>query len=187
MKKIITVLFLLIIVTIGRAQTNETRSSFFEQFIAELKSKSNSYKKILISQQPILWDTTGDIFHAFLSRPDTTNKEDVSIKHVPTRKKVIGLMKLVGDDDYRAFRNQIRNQTSDPFSLLVEIVGNKKSDEVLTISLSQPLVSADQKMVIIQEKHKSSSGAYSAITVYIREESKWVIWDTLTKSRGAVF
>lgn len=187
MKKKITTLLLLIVATIAQAQTSEARNSFFEQFVAEVKLKKDSYSKILIHEQPILWDTTGDFYHSYLSRPDTTNMDDINIKHLPTRKKVVKFMKLVDDEDYVTFRKQIKTQSSDDFRFPLEIVGNKKSKDLLTISLSQPLVSADQKLIVIQQKQTSDSGGFSATNVYILQDNKWVISDTLSKIQSPVY
>jgi hypothetical protein len=185
MLRTLTTALLFYTISVACGQITETRNSLFKQLIDEIKLDAINYKQVDIDGL-ILWDTSGYVFKKYFTSIDTTDQNDFVIKHTPTRKKIIAFSKLVTNEDYISFMVQAKNQNSDNFLSPMTIKGNKKLKTKLNITFSQPLVSIDNKTVIIQRIQKYFVGNrlnnYSkSTTVYIWTNNNWVVWDYLER------
>jgi hypothetical protein len=179
MRSIFPFLFLL---PVTAACQNEARTTLFEHLLTVIQLESQYYEKIEISGSPIPWDTTARYAKELLLRADTTNAEAFPMRHKPTRKMIVAFMRLLREDDYTAFKHQIAHQYSTPFefprTIKIKKV-NKLQRGVLTVQLSQPLFTADQKVAIISVIESTEYSYYSSVRVYIRYGVTWILWNYL--------
>jgi hypothetical protein len=186
MLRTLTTLLLSIIGTISWGQITETRNSLLTQLIDEIKLEGKDYKQVTIGGH-ILWDTSEFVYKKYFTIFDTTDQTDLAVMHRPTRRRIVAFSKMVTSDDYYSFRAQISNQRLDSFKISNKINGAKKSNEKMTVSFSQPLVTVDRRVVVIKEYRRYSSGGHSKLTiVYIWRNGNWTVWDYLERESLAI-
>jgi hypothetical protein len=117
------------------------------------------------------------VYKEYLTAVDTSDLNDLSVKHTPTKKKIKAMMKVMGTGDYRKFRDQLLNQHYDSFITPIDIIRNKNGQTTLEIRFSQPMISSNEKMAIVTEEFFYESQGYSSRTfAYKNIDGKWTIF-----------
>ncbi len=88
MLKLLPIVFS-ITTSIASGQISVVRKNFFDQRIATLSSElKDKYNLVRISDNRIIWDSTSSQYKEYLMAFDTTDLNDLSVKHTPTKKKI---------------------------------------------------------------------------------------------------
>lgn len=167
----------------------QLRNDFFAQRIERIKIDYAEQLPVKISALRLKWDTIGYVYTRFLTRYDTSDITDISIKSRPTKLKIVKIMKELSDLDYAFLREQIKNQNSDPF--IKEITMTKKSGNKnkinATIYFSQPLVVNNGNTIFLKEEVIHPSGYKSKVcNSYKRINGKWIKDETLEDRSFAI-
>lgn len=170
MIKAIAILLLLTVSGFSWAQSDRA-NSLLNQLIEEVKLKTNNSRQVKI-ETSIPWDTSEYVFKTYLSHFDTTNYNDISNTSKPTRRQIIWFSKLVTEEDYHAFREQVVRQNANRVNTHEK---TRTSTRKTVFNFSQPLVSINGKVAIVKKavRHRSGGGRGESITVYLWSEGKW--------------
>lgn len=170
MIKAIAILLLLTISGFSRAQSDQA-NSLLNQLIEEVKLKTGNSRQVKI-ETSIPWDTSEYVFKTYLSHFDTTNYNDISNRSKPTRRQIIWFSKLVTEEDYHAFREQVVRQNANRVNTHEK---TRTSTRKTVFNFSQPLVSVNGKVAIVKKavRYRSGGGHGESITVYLWSEGKW--------------
>jgi len=171
-------------------EVEATRLDFFRWRLGQINLENSKSEKsiIRISGQRLSWDTTRYVYIRFLAPYDTTDKSDLSIKSLPTKRKIVLMQKLL-NGEYGLIKKQILNQYVDKFIsqeiLTKKIRASKKKGDVFYFS--QPLVFNRGKSLVVIERRKSAEGYESkACILYNREFDKWINQSTLESEAYAI-
>lgn len=168
MIKMIATLLLVTAGTISWAQSDRAES-LLSQLMDEIKLETKKYRQVVVDKS-IPWDTSEYIFKTFLSLFDTTDMTDISNKSTPARRRIVSFSRLVTDEDYQTFREQVINQRS---ATPVKLKGNRKVKDKLTVSFSQPLITVNGKIAIVKKIRNVPGAHYSSTAVYSWNEGRW--------------
>lgn len=153
------------------AQTLKARKTFLSQRVNEIIAvNKDHFGQIVISDVRIKWDTTDLTLINHLNWSDIPDGERAG-------EQVLQLINELDEEDYVAFKTQISQQGADRFIKVRKVNGEKDYDrynELVTITLSQPLVARDGALIIVKEKIDSYFCMDSTISVYEMVEGKWV-------------
>ena len=149
---------------------SDRAESLLSQLMDEIRLETKKYRQVVVDKS-IPWDTSEYVFKTYLSRFDTTDMTDISNKSAPTRRQIVWISKLVTEDDYRAFREQVVRQNANRANTHEK---KRTSTRKTVFSFSQPLVSVDGNVAIVKEAVRYRSGGHGeSINVYLWSEGKW--------------
>jgi len=173
--KLLLTCALLAVVASASAQISVVRKDYFEQRVKVMASAlRDEYKTVKVGDTKVMWDTTSTVYQDFLSRADT-NRREFKSRPIEVRKKNRILMIELTPSDYVSFRSQAASQDTAKFVKATVIRENKKKKDLLNVHFSLPLVSTDEKLVVVQEVWVNQSGeGVRRTNVYKNVDHVWV-------------
>jgi hypothetical protein len=131
--------------------------------------------KITFSDQLLKWDSADFLLRYLGKTIDTTTQANELINASPNEKlKIISLFNGFTKEDVEFFKEQIKDQTRDvrPIKEKTEIKGQFRGNN-RAIKFSQPIISSDNKVMIIKEYVSDEDCWGTTVSVYRRDGSKW--------------
>jgi hypothetical protein len=165
-------LVLLVIALNSCKDSSALKDEFLRQRILDYKSNSDT---INISDELLQWDTADFVVKHLNKYIDTTTYALELMNASPKDKlKIISLFNGLIKKDIDSFKDQIRNQFSDPpIKNKTKLKGHFRMNERI-IKFSQPLVSSDNNTIVIKEWASDKYCWGSTISVYQRVDNRWV-------------
>jgi hypothetical protein len=174
MKRLFPIIIYTLTLTDTIGQIQEHRQDFFKQAIETIINDNKKHNGIIvISAEKIRWDTTYWTIKSYLTEFDTLDNEEFGKRQTPTNE----IISEFSETDFRTFNEQIGNQDKDIFIKGRKIKGNKGADKFntqLTIKFSQPLVSGDGDIIVVQQQIDSRFCFIDLILIYKKVDSKWI-------------
>lgn len=157
-------------ILISCGNSTSIKDEFIRQRVLDFQANTDT---LTVSVELIKWDTADLILKYLDKRIDTTTQANELMNTSPiNRTKIISLVNELIKKDIDSFKDQIKNQSSDPpVRGEKKIKGNWKINR--TIKFSQPLISSDNNTIIIKEWTSGNDCWGTTISVYQRLDNKW--------------
>ena len=110
------------------------------------------YRYIHIDKELIDWQSEQDFVDNYLRDLDSSEINQLIIKHKPSREKYEELKLMLHSDDYPSFSAQLSSSELTWMPEFKKIKCSKGLKSSATFRFSKPLISLDQKVILITEE-----------------------------------